>query len=467
MTRRGLIARLRREESGTIAVLVAASMVVLLGFLAFAVDVGNAYLHKRRLQSAVDLALVTAAQKLPDTTKASADVNSYIDTNWHKRDTSTPTKNVTTGCQVPNNCPQPNKVSVTASVDVPTYFAKLFGVNKWTVRAHGAACGPCDTTQTKFDVMVVLDRSYSMCLDSNGNPYSGSYTTNRCDDINNAVAGIKSLLGFFNPNTDRVGLTVLSSGDDHSPNNFHTGSSAPRCDGSAGYTDLYAGKGSFYNTLGDFMDGTAADHDTWVVAPLNSDFKKSDGSINNSSQLVSTLNCLQPKFWTPIAPAVKEATDALITNGRSDARKLIVFMGDGGANVQPMKRNANGSMVDSTGAATTDPTKYQASWYTPTSGNNLLPCHDAVGQAARAKANNIEIYTIGYDLTANGASQCYKNNKPSTSGSEEGGIDAESTLRQMATNDAHFYKKASAGEVYTIFNAIGHQITGSGIRLIE
>lgn len=437
-------------ERGQVIPLVAVMLVVLIGFAALAVDVGNAYLHKRRLQAAVDLSLISAAQKLPDTAAAGADAKYYIDTNWAKRDSSSVNTTVTTSCQVAG-CPQTDKITVDAKADVPTFLAKVLGVDKITVHARGSACGPCDTTVNKFDVMVVVDRSYSMCLDSNG-------ANNGCADLANAVAGVKSLLGFFSPTTDRVGLTLLSSGDDHIPNSFHTGGPAPRCDG-ANINDLAAGKGTFYNTLGDFMDGTGSNHDTWVVAPLANDFKNPDGSLNNSSGLVSTLNCVQSKLWTPIAPAIKEATDALINTGRPDAKKFLVFLGDGGANVQPMQRDANGNVVKVNGVQ-------QFSWYTPTAGNNLRPCHDAVGQAARAKANNITVYTIGYDLNATTANTCYIDNVPS-GGVVESGIDARSAMQQMATDNAHFFEKATPGEVYSIFNAIGRLITSGGVRLVD
>ena len=202
---------------------------------------------------------------------------------------------------------------------MPTFFGKIFGFDNLNVSAQGSACGGCDTSTQKFDVVVVLDRSYSMCLDSNDQ-------YNNCYDLDQAKQGIQALLNFFNPATDRLGLAVLSSGDNVSPFN-HTGTYP--CD-TANLSDLGGGHGPFYGSLGDFMDGTPASHDSWLIAPLSNTFKNADGSINNNSTFVSDLNCLQPKFWTPMAPAVQAATNELITNGRPDARKIIIYMGDGG-----------------------------------------------------------------------------------------------------------------------------------------
>ena len=134
-----------------------------------------------------------------------------------------------------------------------------------------------------------------------------------------------------------------------------------------------------------------------------------------------------------MAPAIQAATKELITNGRSDARKIIIYMGDGGGNSQPMQRDANGDPL-------TTP-----SWYTPTPGNNLRPCHDAVGQAAIAKQNGIEIFTIAYNINADNADTCYANNKPNDPADVEAGIDARSTLQQMATDANHYYEKPTPG----------------------
>ncbi len=37
----------------------------------------------------------------------------------------------------------------------------------------------------------------------------------------------------------------------------------------------------------------------------------------------------------------------------------------------------------------------------------------------------------------------------------------------MATDAGQFYEKATAGEVLTIFSAIGHSITSGGVRLVK
>jgi len=406
---------------------------------------------KRRVQAAVDLGLLSGAQKLPDSSAAASDAFDHTRTNYllgrrrgddnhdgQKDDDVDVT--ATTGCMVAG-CSTPDKLIVTARAQSPTYFMKLFGVDHFDVSAQGSACGPCDSSPVSYDVIVVLDRSYSMCL-SSSNAYNG------CADMNNAVTGIKTLLPFFNPQTDRVGLVLLGSGDSASPFN-HTG--VYPCDSMNVNDASTQNKGRYYLTAGDMMDGTAATHDSWLVAPLASDFKNADGTLNNSSTLVSTLNCVQHKYWTPIAPAIEAARNELVSRGRPEAKKVIVYFGDGGANTQPMVRDANGNPTSA------------FSWYTPTAGNNLKPCHDAVAQAALAKAAGIDVYTIGYDLDSGNANSCDQNN----SSTNESGITARQAMTDMASSPANFYDQPTASSVEAIFVAIGHAITSGGVRLVK
>jgi hypothetical protein len=461
MTRRAAIARRLGKEHGIAAPIVVIFMVVLLGVAALAVDLGFTYLQKRRLQAAVDYAVLAAAQKLPDATTATSDAQSFLNANWTNNGNSTnPSVNSITTCAFdpsnPQQCTtgsaacatsQPCQIAVKATASVPTFFGKIFGIGSINVSAQGSACGGCGSVAVKYDVVVVLDRSNSMCYNAS-DQYVGCSSSS--SNLSQAKAGILGLLSFFSPTTDRLGLAVLPSGDNVAPFN-HVGTypcdTINQSDGSG------RNQGLFYGTLGDFMDGTPSSHDSWLIAPLASNFKNADGSINNSSPFVSDLNCLQGKGWTPMAPAVQAATNELITDGRPDARKIIIYFGDGGGNVQPMKRDSNGN-------ATSTP-----SWYTASPGNNLRPCHDAVGQAAIAKAAGIEIYTIGYNLNDGDADTCYANNQPNSRADVESGIDARSTLQEMASDASHYYEKPTAGEVTSIFQAIGHSITSNETRL--
>jgi hypothetical protein len=443
-----LRSRLRAQHGQTLPLVVLA-IVALLGITGLVVDVGLAVVTKRQLQASVDLGILSGAEALPNAAAAEADALNHAQTNFdsltHVHAGYNPTFVSSTGCVVAG-CTALDKLSLTGNATSPTFFLKLFGFDHFNVSASGSACGPCDASPVAYDVVVVLDRSYSMCTGGNGG--GGGSSSGVCADLANAVFGIKTLLPFFNPLTDRVGLALLSAGDNVAPFD-HTG--VYPCDSSNVADSNVNGKGKFYLTAGDFFDGTPASHDSWVVAPLANDFKNPDGTLNAASAVVSTLNCVQHKYWTPIAPAIQAASDELIAKSRPGVTKVIVFFSDGGGNTQPMVRDANGNA-----------TAVQ-SWYTPTAGNNLMPCHDAIGQADIAKAAGIVIFTIGYDLNSGGANNCNIAN----GGGTEPGLTARTTLQAIATDAGHFYEKATAGEVYSIFSAIGHQITSGGVRLVK
>lgn len=80
------IARRRRDESGTVAVMVAVMCMVILGMSAVAIDVGQVYAKRASLQSAVDQAVLAAAAELDGTTTCTPGAidaaKSYIISNW-------------------------------------------------------------------------------------------------------------------------------------------------------------------------------------------------------------------------------------------------------------------------------------------------------------------------------------------------------------------------------------------------
>ncbi len=466
-----------RSQSGQSFPLIALLMVILIAICGIAIDVGYGLLQKRRLQASVDLALLSAARELPDAQAAAASAQEYAERNFHEVSDQSITVEVDTSCMNPG-CAADDKITMRATTNTPTFFLPLFGIDDWTVGTGGAACGPCDSSPFAYDVVVVLDRSYSMCT-------SGWGGYNGCTDLQNAKEGVRELLEFFDPDTDRVSLAVLGSADTNSctstpacptsttygrpfshasaPTSYGwvtgTAASSPYCTDSADPSHPNSGSnGRFYRSAGDFMDGSPGNHDKWVLVPLSqgTDFKNSDGTINESSQLLDTLDCIKHKYWTPIAPAIYEATEELRSNGRLEdsngdpVTQVIVYLGDGGATAQPMRRNNNGT-----------PTTTQ-SWYSPTPGNNDMPCHDAVAQADRARSFGIQVFTIGYALNEGSANSCTKN-----SGASESGVTARQAIEQMADDPDHFYEKQTAGDVTDLFQAIGHSITSGGTRLVE
>jgi Flp pilus assembly protein TadG len=283
--------RARNGEQGQVIILLVLSMVVLIGMTALVIDVGIGWYARRQLQATVDAAALAGAQDLPSPAIASATANAYLGKNPVRAISSIQTSVITKCLSTAPGCNPANAVVVTATAKANTFFARVFGINSWTVTAKATACQPCGGK--KLDVMILLDRTGSM--NQGGSP----------NKITNAKAGIMTMLDFFDPGTVRAGLAVLAPAD----------SVATRCQ---------APNAAAYDKT------TSA----YVVVPLANDFKV-NGVIDPTSNLVSTVNCIKAAGSTSYALALEAAQAELATNGRPDAMHVIVFLTDGAANTGP------------------------------------------------------------------------------------------------------------------------------------
>src|SRR4051794_8957490 len=170
-----------RGDRGQILPIMTLVLIALLGVGAFGIDVGYAYYAKRQLQSATDAAALAGAQDLPTGATAIATAQSYAAANtpanlsalsFTYKTSCTAKALAGLGCNAATN---PNALTVTGTASTDTWFAKIFGISHFDVAAHANACSPCSSSPV--DVVVVLDRTGSMCdtTDSNG-----------CIDLNNA-----------------------------------------------------------------------------------------------------------------------------------------------------------------------------------------------------------------------------------------------------------------------------------------
>jgi Flp pilus assembly protein TadG len=449
-----------RRERGQALPLIVVMFIVLCGFVGLTIDVGYGLLQKRRLQAAVDMGALSGAQKLPGT-DARTEAGAITRENFALASDQSVDVDATTSCMVAG-CGSPDRLRLEASTQTPTFFVRLFGVDEWTVAARGAACGPCDSSVAAFDVMVVLDRSGSMS-DS---------------DMADAREGIRELLTYFDPTKDRIGLAVLESADSREPY-FKSGSSAPcESDGSGYSVSSYpSGYRNFGGTYGAFMDGTSGDHDDWVLIDLatGNDYKHANGTLNESSAFLDTLDCIKKGGTTPIGPAVQEAANELDREGRSDAVKVIVYLGDGGASSMPLQRECrrrSGGSWSGWGACRTTDTNdsnhqmrinNSRGWYDWSDGNRDRPCADAIAQAQRADNLGIDVYTIGYGVSSTNTCHIFNGSGLAESPS----IREFDTIRQMASEDKKFFNQPGRGDITAVFGQIGRDITAGGTRLVE
>jgi Putative Flp pilus-assembly TadE/G-like/von Willebrand factor type A domain len=396
--------RPRGNESGQVIVLFAVALVVLLGMAALAIDVGYAYYAKRSLQASADAAALAGAASLPDGSVASSTAYQYGGADGGKNENANVppvTTKVTTRCVSVAPCNPVNAILVEQSTVVPTRFAKLLGIDQFNISVKATACSPCGAKP--LDIMLVLDRTGSMCQDSNGN------TQPSCPDLVNAKQGVRDFIAFMDPTIDRIGLAVFPP----------AASQSARC-----------------NTPDqDDYDSTSA---PYVIAPLASDFKIGN-NLNTSSRLVSTLNCLKGNGSTAYATAIEKAQAELDLRGRSTADDIIVFFSDGAANTGP-------------------------TYYPSNSPYRRQPCRQGVTSAGTAKGKKTTIYSIGYDLDAlgGGANVCRNG---VTNALESPSITAYQAIQGIASGPDKFFNQPSAGELQTLYTRVASEITGA--RLID
>jgi Flp pilus assembly protein TadG len=377
-------------------------LVVLIAVIGIVVDVGMAFRAQRQLQAAADAAALAGAQKLPDPTAAAATARSYGTGTGGSNQISgvAVTEGVSTACltSIPG-CRPVNTVSVTENATIGTYFAKIVGFNAFNVKVKATACSPCGSRPV--DIVLVLDRTGSMCQNSAGQ------SDPSCTDLNNAKAGIRTFLSFFDPKQARVGLSVLP----------------PATSVSAKCTQP---QNSNYNST------TAA----YLLVPLSNDFRNTDGTLNTSSNLVSTLNCLQGNGTTSYANAIDAAQAELAAHGRTGVPHYIVFFSDGAANTGP-------------------------SYYSSTSPYRAQPCHQGITSSNAAKANGTVVYSIGYALDDD-TGGC----KNANGSVESPSITVYQALQGIASSSDKFFNKPSPGELQTIYTTIAEDIAAGSSSLI-
>ncbi len=415
-----------KDESGQTIVFAIVTMIVLIAMAGFAVDVGHAYLVQRQLQSATDAAALAGALDLPDRAAATQTANDYGPAPGkrnppHSNDNAAitvETKCVTAipGCSVAAGTV--NAISVHASSNVKTVFAKVIGLNSFTVHATATACSPCSVKP--LDIMLVLDRTGSMCQVSNPNappaviqdpmvnminPSTGQKYGNPlgCSDLTNAKNGISTFLQLMNPQYDHVGLAVL-------PPVANASTQAGRCAVPTGTMS--------YN----YDNPNAA----YTLVGLSSDYATSPGNLNAGSNLVQTITCLPSAGSTAYADAIDSAQRELATNGRPGVQKVVIFLSDGAAN-------------------------YGGTWHPASSLYRTAPCAQGVISSGNAKSAGTTVYTIGYDLNGAGTDpeQC-SDRSPS--------ITSLKAMQDIASGRDTFYNKPDPGQLNTIFTTIASDI---------
>jgi hypothetical protein len=126
-------------------------LVLMLGMLGLAVDLGRVYTTRAQLSRSLDAAALAGVIELPNTTTATSKAVTYMNVNM---------PSATNISAVPDASLQTVTISATASVN--TLFMKLIGVNSVSVHADAQAGASNIGTLVKLDAVLVLDDTGSI-----------------------------------------------------------------------------------------------------------------------------------------------------------------------------------------------------------------------------------------------------------------------------------------------------------------
>jgi Flp pilus assembly protein TadG len=391
-------------EKGQTLILFALMMAVLVVFVVMVVDVGMLMEQRRHAQNVVDAAALAGAQELPDNpTAAEAVARQYSGLNDYDSSKLDITFVCTSTASVACN-PGANKYD-TIVVRATADSPAYFGPIL-SVLGGGGLCWTtgCSTTVQAAGCRGLCGASGDEVDAVVAIDHTGSM---KATELQNAKDGALQLMRTFNASVHRIGLAVTPSVHVSNP-----------CD----------------------TVETWADTSTWLPTGLSSDYATSQGVLNPNSALVKETNCLDlagagdvPGPHTDLAEPLRAAMNELNANGRATATQGIILLTDGAANVY-----GNPAAAAAMGA--------------------LGPCDYAYKVATQAKAAGIEIYTIGYGVDEN----CTYETAASTWRNKP----VAELLRQMATDNSHFYNQPKAQDLDPVFAAIGAQLA-AGSKLVQ
>jgi len=398
------------EERGQTMVFVALGMTAFLGISGVAVDLGHAYFARQQLVASTQAAALSGAVALPDTTAASDAVDHYssitggLNTSASLQNAQIITKTPTCLASITNEFGVPclgagsgyNVMEVTQQAQVPTGFARIFGVHYFNISATAYA-----STGGKYlpvNIAVIIDTTGSM----NDNDSNCGHSQLTC-----ALNGLEVMLRSL-PSTADAPVALFTF---------------PNVTASSAGGDISCGSvtSTWYTTPKlDTTYGPTGSNPTYEIVPFSSDYRTSNSAktLNASSDLVKAAGqisaapsntttkagCLKvpggPDTWTDLPGAITAAQSALVAENVlhpvANGQSVIVILTDGNINGSDQYHYANSSFPD----MFTDSTLKDDGVYPSGVGG----CGQSVQQAAVAKGSALQtsVFVIAYGALTKG-----------------------------------------------------------------
>ncbi len=444
----GLLQKLHRGEAAQVLPMFVMLLVVLVGMIGLATDLGRIYVARAQLGRSVDAAALAGAKQLPDITQADVKARAYIAENE-------PYASI--DVQVYPDVPS-QQVGVTATKTIKTVFMRMFGID--TVKVSNDALAGFGIVPV--DAVMAIDATGSMgaspCNSSQNNSGCPIYEaknaatafTNTLLPGANTVVGVLSFRGCFKGSPDVGGNT-----------NCIANSSIGALDGTASnVTSKINGIGAIGGTGTNFCAGLskagavlfgAGSHSASNTIRVIVILSDGDHTYNNASYTAGSSP------GSPAAPCRPIADSGCPTGTAS--------------NCDP----ANSDQYLSTQCSS--PGNGSASGFN--SGSNEEPHERQLDKFAKAKADALktsgaEIYVVGFGVCGSEDNKIWDSaSNPTYCTSDLGNSNPDTIADQRllkcvasssaGTND-HYFRANTAAELPGIFSKIAQSIA---FRLIK
>ncbi len=415
-----------KDEQGQAIVLVSFGLLAFLGISGLSMDLINAYAARQTLQASTNSAALSGATYISagDTARAVTAVNAYSSlpgslnaaSNLTNVSVSTPTFSclstvkkwgiacVDTGGTYPNGF---NSMAVTQTADVPTWFAKLFGISAFHLTATAYAA-PGSAPQP-LNLAIVIDSTGSM-----GAPVTGAAATSdpQCSGKSEmlcALNGIGILLNSL-PNPADAPAALFTF---------------PNVEASTASRDINCGTGTAREmtnstpALGTSY-GPSGANATYEIVPFSTNYAtltKAVGVVNQSTDITTTNGCMNTSSGansgTYLAGAIISAQSALVAeqvvHPVALGQNVMIILTDDNVNGsdQYVHVNSGLTMFQSpfSESASSPPADVPITGSYVTYPSGVGGCGQAVqeAQVARASALQTSIFVLAYGSPTTGS----------------------------------------------------------------
>lgn len=405
--------RARRDRRGIASILLGASGLAVVATAALSVDVGLVLAAHAALQANTNAAALDGAYAWSQAGATATDAQNAA-TAWYTThpvpDATITSSTASTTCDTATtglaNCTSstPNVVVVTQTATVETHFARLVGINSFTISAQAAA-SRSGGASLPLNVMFILDSTGSMeQSDDTGCTVPG---VSRPTKYQCALYGVQMVMKQLLPSQDKVGLMVFP-----------------------GLSKTFVPCGAYPSPVPYMTTGIAYQIDS---SALDNTYNDGAGALVDTSPLVmavgdngTSLNgCMSSRGGegTYYAQVIQEAQAALESEGTPGNQNVIIMLSDGAA-------AANSRSMSST------------YWNNPSYSEKQ--CAQGVAQAQAAAAAGTWVYAIAYDSpTTSDSSDC-----PTVNGVADPYTPC-TAMQNIASDPTKFFSTASACQLST------------------